>query len=667
MKKTSLYLFLFLGLSLASFLFAQEPKERSIPQTDTNIVIDGNLDDWIALGEFPVDLTPDGKKLTPSADLAVTARFTFDSENFYVAIKAIDDRPEFPEGGRGPGFSGRGQRPEFSERGPQPEFPDRGGRSADGFFLTLADPSQGGESEHFLTFYFSKRGDQEVKTLIDRSSESLLPALIGDVQLKIVVDSNQKSIIYEAAVPWKYVAAFRPFLQPVWGMNLSYVDVDAGQKKVVQVVPDPNYDNPTSKTRKTQPFRFVPHLAPKPEFQALLNDNHFYEEQEKKLNLAVNSPSDFQGWEVRFVLSSPDANVASKKSLSFEKGMNILSFPIDTENHPSGPYDLSLGVLDDKGALRYSDNARFFNLNTKEYADFEAKLAEIKKGDLFQKDAIFRESLPTLEIRMQWIKELTENPAPLIDVESLHQWEEETRELFKIVEEGKPALFPPGQMVRLAYRSESDDSLQPYSVLVPADYDPKKSLPLLVTLHTVRVDDRAAVAGIAIPYVGPKKKGSGVDFIFLAPQARTLDEWYVGDSAKKVTECIGHLKKLYSVDEKRIAIDGFDIGGYGAWRIGLLNPQLFKAVVVRSGRIAPPDFVKGENIMDLLDKGRGLEFLIIHGDKDEIAPVADVRKAVAKMEDLKMKVKFIEVKGAGHGDYNKWPDILNWLKDVMPK
>ena len=94
---------------------------------------------------------------------------------------------------------------------------------------------------------------------------------------------------------------------------------------------------------------------------------------------------------------------------------------------------------------------------------------------------------------------------------------------------------------------------------------------------------------------------------------------------------------------------------------------MFRAVIVRSGRIAPLEPVKGENILDLLSQGTDQSFLIIQGQSDEMAPVEDVRKAVARMQELKMNVEYVEVKGEGYGDYNKWPDILKWLKDALAK
>jgi predicted esterase len=667
MKTAKYYLLFFLALFWTFPPLAQQSQEHQIFQTDKKIVIDGNLDEWTNFEELLIDLMPDGKKLAPSPDLTVAARLTFDAENFYVAVRAIDDQPEFPERGRRPGFSERGARPEFAERGGQPEFAERGRRQSDEFWLTFIDSSPENESDRFLTLGFTMRGSEAVTTVINRNGESLPQSPIGDIQSKIVVDSEQKSVVYEAAIPWKYLPFFRPFLQKKCGINLIYIDYDKEKRTVVQLLADPGYDSHMSRKREGPVFHFIPHTPEVPEFESLLDVDHFYQDQEKKINLAINSPSDFQGWEVRFILSSRSGNTSSKKSLSFTKGLNVLGFVIDTENQPSGLYDLSLGVLDDRGALRFSDDAQFFLLNKKEFESLESKLAEVKKGELFLKDAVFRDSLPTLEIRLQWIKKLMDDPAPFVDLQSLREWNQDMEDLIEEVDKGKPALFPPGRPVRLAYRSEIDNTLQPYSVLIPDNYDQKKPWPLLVTLHDAGADDRRALAGISFPYYGPRKKGSGVNFIVLAPLARGLSDWYVGESAREVIECISQFKKLYNVDEKRMAIDGFYMGGYGAWRIALLHPDMFKAVVVRSGRISPPDSVKGENILDLLDRGGALDFLIIHGGKDEFAPVEDIRKAAARMEELKIRVKYIEVRGAGHGDYNKWPDILEWLKDVIGK
>lgn len=107
------------------------------------------------------------------------------------------------------------------------------------------------------------------------------------------------------------------------------------------------------------------------------------------------------------------------------------------------------------------------------------------------------------------------------------------------------------------------------------------------------------------------------------------------------------------------------MGGYGAWRLGLLYQDLFRAVIIRSGAVTAPGSLNGENIIDLLKKGRGKNFFIAHGDSDNAVSVENARKAVKKLKELGIKYKYIEVKGATHGGYNKWDDIFKWLSRVL--
>jgi predicted esterase len=69
--------------------------------------------------------------------------------------------------------------------------------------------------------------------------------------------------------------------------------------------------------------------------------------------------------------------------------------------------------------------------------------------------------------------------------------------------------------------------------------------------------------------------------------------------------------------------------------------------------------------MDMLDRANGLNILIVHGDQDKAAPVDEVRRAVARLRELKANVRYIEVKGAGSENYDKWDDVFSWLRDTL--
>ncbi|MFZ2055401.1 MAG: hypothetical protein WAU81_14530 [Candidatus Aminicenantales bacterium] len=618
------------------YLWAQPTEGLKILQAENKFTIDGDLEDWAALAEFPIQLTPEGQVLPPSADLTVTARFSFDPEYFYAAVSVLDDRIEFP---------------------------GRGRREGDGFYLTFIDPTAGDGGDRSLTFGFS-RFENEPLAVIARMEEDTVP-VVRDVLLKVNADEDKQTVVYELAIPWKYFPDFRPFLQPKWAINLSYDDLDAGQKKVVQLVSDPNYEPDNPGTKKALPCEFVVGTPQVLEFQSALNGNHFYPEDERELKLAVYSPVSKQGWQVRLIATTPLGNLPSEKSLSFEKGMNILSFPIDLEKVTTGVIDLSLGIIDDQGKLRYTDDKRFFLLDRLQFEGYATKVSELKAGELAGRDIVFRESLPTLEIRLRWIQEFMEKSPPFADLQKIQQWNQDVKDLFRLVEEGKPALFPTGRIVRLGYRSEADGSLRSYSVLVPDWYDRETPLPLLVTLAGGAAGPRMGLFALTSNYFGPKVRKRAGDFFILAPEVEDPSGWYIGGDGQRVVEAIEHLKSIYSIDLDNIILDGFSKGAYGALRLALQNPGIYKGVIVRSGQLIPPENSGAENIKDMLDRAKGLNILIIHGDQDKDAPVDEIRGIVSRLRELKANVRYIEVKGAGSGGYDKSSDVFNWLRDVL--
>jgi len=623
------------GLSLLA-LPAQQPEGLKIVEAESRFTIDGDLADWALIPDVPIQLGVEGKMVPPSADLTVTARFSFDSEYFYAALKVLDDRIEFPDMGR---------------------------REGDGFYLTFVSPEAEASRDQSLIFGFSRFGTEPI-ALIDRPGDEG-SAPVRDVQLRIKVNETEQSVFYELAIPWTYVPFFRPFFQQKLGINLSYDDVDGGKKKVVQLVPDPEYAPQSEAPKKWLAAEFVLSPPRALEFESSLNANHFYPEAERKLNLAVHSPEPQSGWQVRIVLTTPQGNAQSQKPLSFDQGINILSFPVELAKTTTGIYDLSLGVIDEKGTLRYTDDVRFFMLDRQEFDAYGVKIAEIKKGDLYAKDIVFRESLPTLEIRLQWIQDFMEKSPLFADPESAQQWTQDIKDLFKLVEEAKPALFRSGRVVRLGYRSEADGTLRSYSVLVPEWYDQKTPLPLLVTLAGGAADERRAMFALAASYFGPKVRKRAGDFFILAPRVEDPGGWYAGGSAQRVIETIEHLAKIYSVNTKSIVLDGFSKGGYGALRLALQNPGSFRGVIVRSGILVPPQHSGAENIMDMLDRAKNQNILIVHGEQDKTSPVEEVRRAVARLQELKANVRYIEVKGAESDSYDKWDDIFSWLRETL--
>jgi hypothetical protein len=76
----ALFIFIFSGVVFS----VRQETEPQILQVDKTIKIDGNLDEWQGIKEYAINLSPQGKEVEQTPDINVTARFTFDQENFML-------------------------------------------------------------------------------------------------------------------------------------------------------------------------------------------------------------------------------------------------------------------------------------------------------------------------------------------------------------------------------------------------------------------------------------------------------------------------------------------------------------------------------------------------------------------------------------------------------
>jgi pimeloyl-ACP methyl ester carboxylesterase len=134
-----------------------------------------------------------------------------------------------------------------------------------------------------------------------------------------------------------------------------------------------------------------------------------------------------------------------------------------------------------------------------------------------------------------------------------------------------------GRIVR-AYRSRVDGSVQPYALTIPESYDGSKAVRLDVVLHG-RGAELTEVSFIAA-HEGDKPVAQ--DYITLEVYGRGNNAYrWAGET--DVFEAMDSVKARYNIDEKKIVLRGFSMGGAGAWDIGLHYPDKWAAVEAGAG------------------------------------------------------------------------------------
>lgn len=149
------------------------------------------------------------------------------------------------------------------------------------------------------------------------------------------------------------------------------------------------------------------------------------------------------------------------------------------------------------------------------------------------------------------------------------------------LENGKPEwLLSPGITIR-GYFSAVDGSVQPYAITLPNGVNPNEGRrwPLQLVLHG-RADQMNEVNFIHRMDGKPLKSEEGKpvqNWIQLDVYGRGNNAYRWAGEAD-VFEALNDVKRRFRIDEDRITLHGFSMGGAGAWHLGLHHPDLWSSV-----------------------------------------------------------------------------------------
>ncbi len=208
----------------------------------------------------------------------------------------------------------------------------------------------------------------------------------------------------------------------------------------------------------------------------------------------------------------------------------------------------------------------------------------------------------------------------------------------------------------LTYQFEEAGMAMEYQIYVPTTYNASMSSPLIVLLHGL-----GSNPGGVIRYQGMTDFAEERGYIVVAPMGYNSRGWYgslgtgrgnVGRPSADDPDNLGELSELdvmnvleltreaYNIDPDRIYLAGHSMGGGGTWHIGIKYPDIWAGL----GPVAPAIFTSE----DALSAITHIPVIIVQGDADNLVDVEIARRWVAKMKELGMTYKYIEIAGGDH-------------------
>lgn len=141
------------------------------------------------------------------------------------------------------------------------------------------------------------------------------------------------------------------------------------------------------------------------------------------------------------------------------------------------------------------------------------------------------------------------------------------------------------------FRSRIDGSVQPYGVILPAGYRPQPQRPLRLDVWLHGRGEK--VSEVAFLQQRMKQLGeyTPADTIVLHPYGRYCNAFkFAGEI--DVLEAIEHVQQWLPIDDRKIVIRGFSMGGAGCWQLAVHYPHLWAAANPGAGFSETTEFLR---------------------------------------------------------------------------
>jgi predicted esterase len=524
-------------------------------------------------------------------------------------------------------------------------YNDRAYQNGDGFHMVIARPRPGdAATDEFYVAAWSAVNRPELdwtrRLFWYYNVDKIFVPMSRQARLESA--AHDGVISFELLLPWQDLHPYHPWLSDGIGFNLGFVKASGQGSFYYRVLPEGLEDE--NAFRRYIKLGFAEPALDKG-FQTFVELERNHVSQGESLRgraVTLSSGQDTESLSDAVLSGEGTRLELSTAEYTCTRGLTFHEFGINLGDIPPGGYRVAWSSR--RNYSRGDDSVRASGVTVLPEAAagiYDKRLERVKArltpGSITTLRFLVDEAFASLRLLKPYETAAKEHLA-LVRLEA---------DLIQ-AEAGRDMLAARTGFLRRAFLSRVDNTLQPYGIRVPAGYDPKggKRYPLIVYLHG-SASDETNLAGV--DYLG------NGDFIELAPRGRGPSNAFTRDHAQEdIEEAIAAVIQSYPIDETRIILAGFSMGGYGVYRTFYEHPARYKALAIFSGHpdIASeyfpgeghPNFLEEKN----LGKFKGIPIFIFHGREDRNCPFAITQELAAKLERAGARVELVTEAGAGH-------------------
>src|ERR1043166_2411331 len=221
--------------------------------------------------------------------------------------------------------------------------------------------------------------------------------------------------------------------------------------------------------------------------------------------------------------------------------------------------------------------------------------------------------------------------------------------------------------------------------IVPKSYDKTKPSAVVLMLHGLGgtgaqlkdlcrnfAEEHGMIVAAPTAQREPDKAKNEDNLIDLGN--KKASHWWCYRDGNFPFSALSALKRKFSIDDNRVILMGYSMGGFGTWNIGLRYPDRCSALVAYAGGISRLEYVSSndDRMRKILLNAFNLPVYFIHGDADTTVPVDFDRRSRDQFKSLGYEHVYVEVPKAGHiMNVKEGGDLMNgvenWLKERVRK
>ncbi|MCK4292610.1 MAG: dienelactone hydrolase family protein [Planctomycetes bacterium] len=189
----------------------------------------------------------------------------------------------------------------------------------------------------------------------------------------------------------------------------------------------------------------------------------------------------------------------------------------------------------------------------------------------------------------------------------------------------------------------------PYRLSIPDDYSKNtKDYPLLIYLHGI--SSRGSNLKIG---AGPSGKHWTEKFIIVAPQCPAGQTWWQAPPMDNMRKIVEYEKTQLRVDDDRVCVTGYSMGGFGTYNLVHTYPKLRAAAASIFGT---GTWIKASAL-------KHIPFWGFHGARDNRVQLSGHQKTVDKLRAADAYVRFTVFPKMGHGPFGPSfnPTLCAWM------